>query len=79
MEMQKTRHIVRVRTNAASATCSVCSQTISVGSEEPLTKVIDHYLSAHGYALSLLHIGSEWGTDADGKPASHRVAIYETN
>jgi hypothetical protein len=65
--------VVRI-SSGEGAECEECSKFVD-GSKR-FARGVNHYLRRHAYKL--LHIGSEAGTDYDGKPCHHTVAIVGT-
>ena len=63
-------HIVHISTNMESS-CQICGERQT--DPEYFEKLVNHYLEKHGYKL--LHIGSEWERDAEGKSCHHTVAV----
>ena len=72
MELRDIKHTVQIHTNTSGVNCEVCRKSLSWGPGTPIADAINHYL-AHDYVL--LHVGSEWGPDMDGKSVSYTVAI----
>ena len=68
MELRDVTSTVQIHTNHGTFHCPDCGESVYVGTD----KAINHMLG-HGYKL--LHVGSEWGEDREGKSVSHTVAL----
>ena len=67
------RKTFEIHTNIGPVICPVCPDKLSTtGTGNRIDGAINHVLQ-HGWRL--LHVGSEWGEDEDGKSVSHTVAI----
>lgn len=69
--MQDIRKTFEIHTNIGPAICPVCRLDLRIH-EDTIDTAINHVLD-HGWRL--LHVGSERGSDEDGKSVSHTVAI----
>ncbi len=72
MELRDVKETVEIHTNVTPTTCPECREAIYMHGGDKIDSAINHLLD-HGF--SLLHVGSEWGEDRDGKTISHTVAI----
>lgn len=61
-------HVVHISTNS-SMPCEHCRERGSYGFADS----VNHYLQQHGYRL--LHVGTEWSADMDGKSCHHTIAV----
>ena len=70
-ELADIRETLEIHTCFSPVRCPVCGDYIR-NSGEQIDGAINHVLQ-HGWRL--LHVGSEWGEDEEGKSISHTVAI----
>ena len=69
------RETFEIHTNTGSGTCPVCSKKLSMTiTGQRIDGAINHVLQHDGWRL--LHIGSEWDEDEEGKSVSHTVAFF---
>ncbi len=70
--MQETKQIIRVSTNISRG-CPECHNAGLVGGHDNFESGVNHLIQQHGYRL--LHVGSEWDNDREGKTVHHTVAV----
>jgi hypothetical protein len=72
--MEDIRETFEIHTNIGPVVCPTCQESLSdVGlSSDRIDRAINHLL---GHGWRLLHVGSEWGRDEQGKSISHTVAF----
>lgn len=72
--MKEIKKTFEIYTNISPTVCPVCRQSLDrVGfSGDKIDAAINHILD-HGWRL--LHIGSEWGRDSEGKSVHHTVVF----
>ena len=74
--MQDIQKTLEIHTNIAPNVCPACKTAIRPeGSGQRIDGAINHMLE-HGWRL--LHVGSEWSEDREGKTIHHTVAILGT-
>ena len=71
MQVQDISKTFEIHTNIGPTICPVCREHIDIHGDT-IDRAINHVLD-HGWQL--LHVGSERGSDEDGKSVSHTVAI----
>lgn len=71
-DMRDIKTTFQLHTNSGPYACPICDHRLLVEPGMPVDFGINHMLS-HGYEL--LHVGSEWASDTEGKTIHHTVAI----
>ena len=67
------REVFEIHTNISPVICPVCPEKLSItGTGNYIDGAINHVLQ-HDWRL--LHVGSEWAEDSDGKSVSHTAAF----
>lgn len=62
-------HVVQISSDIGE-NCEHCQERIGL---ERFAESVNHYLDKHGYKL--LHVGTQTGLDADGKPWQSTIAV----